>query len=77
RPYQTKKGKPMGFGTFEDLNGAIDLVFFSDTWEKSRAKLLPETVCGFSGTVDNSREGAASFLVDEVIDINSLQQKAI
>lgn len=77
RPHQTKSGKPMGFGAFEDLNGTIDLVFFSETWEKNRAKLLPETVCGFSGTADNSREGSPSFLVDEIIDISQLQQKAL
>ncbi len=77
RPYQTKKGQTMGFGSFEDLNGTIDLVFFPETWEKYRTKLLPETVCGFSGIVDNSREGSASFLVDEVTDISRLQQKAL
>ena len=77
RAHQTKTGKTMGFGTFEDLNGTIDLVFFPEAWEKFRPKLVPETVCGFSGTIDTTRENSSSFLVEEVIDINSLQQKAL
>ena len=67
----------MGFGTFEDLNGTLDLVFFPRTWEKYRPKLLPETVCGFSGTIDNSGQGTPAFLVNDVLDIGELQQKSL
>ncbi len=77
RPFQTKKGKNMAFGAFEDFNGSIDLVFFPKVWEANRAKLLPETVMGFVGTVDNSREGSSSFLVEEVLNINDLKQKSL
>ena len=77
RPHQTKKGDTMGFGTFEDLNGTLDLVFFPRTWEKYRPKLLPETVCGFSGTIDNSGQGTPAFLVNDVLDIGELQQKSL
>ena len=77
RQHQTKKGAMMGFGTFEDLNGTLDLVFFPKTWEKHRAVLLPETVCGFAGSIDNSDGESHSFLVDEVLEIDKLQQKAL
>ena len=77
RQHQTKKGAMMGFGTFEDLNGTLDLVFFPKTWEKYRAVLLPETVCGFAGSIDNSDGESHSFLVDEVLEIDKLQQKAL
>ena len=77
RPHQTKKGDTMGFGTFEDINGNLDLVFFPRTWEKYRTKLLPESVCGFSGTIDTSGEGTPSFLVNDVLDIDGLQQKSL
>ena len=33
RTLTTKKGDPMAFGTLEDLDDKIDLVFFPRTWE--------------------------------------------
>jgi DNA polymerase-3 subunit alpha len=76
RPYQTKSGKWMGFGSFEDFNGTIDLTFFPKTWEQCREKLLPDTVWGIVGKVDTSRD-TPSFLVDSWIDPNELQTKSI
>ena len=76
RPYQTKAGKWMGFGSFEDFNGTIDLTFFPNTWEKCRDKLLADTVWGIVGKIDTSRD-SPSFLVESWIDPNELQAKAI
>jgi len=75
-PYQTKSGKWMGFGTFEDRTGTIDLTFFSKIWEEKRSMLFPETVCGLIGKVDLSREIPA-FLVESVVEIDSLQERMI
>ncbi len=76
RPYQTQKGKWMGFGSFEDFNGSIDLTFFPNTWEKCREKLLPDTVWGIVGKIDTSRD-SPSFLVESWINPDELQVKAI
>jgi len=76
RPYQTKSGKWMGFGTFEDFNGTIDLTFFPKTWEQCRDKLVPESVLGLSGKIDLSRD-SPSFLVDSWINPEELQAKSI
>lgn len=76
KPYQTKNGKWMGFGSFEDFNGAIDLVFFSDVWEKNRDKLTVDSVWGLTGKIDASRE-TPSFLVESVLDPADLQEKAV
>lgn len=76
RPYQTKNGKWMGFGTFEDRSGTIDLTFFSKAWEEHRKNILPETVCGLIGTVDRSRD-TPSFLVDSFVNIEELTERAI
>jgi len=76
RPYQTKAGKWMGFGSFEDFNGTIDLTFFPNTWEKCRDKLLPDTVWGIVGKIDTSRD-TPSFLVDSWVNPDELQAKSI
>ena len=76
RPYQTKAGKWMGFGSFEDFNGTIDLTFFPKTWEQCREKALPDTVWGIVGKIDTSRD-TPSFLVDSLINPDELQAKSI
>ncbi len=75
RPYQTKNGKWMGFGTLEDFNGELDLVFFSDTWEKMRDSLIVDEVVAFRGKVDTKRE-RPSFLVDGREDPAELTQRS-
>ncbi len=76
RPYQTKAGKWMGFGAFEDFNGSLDLTFFPSVWEKVRDKALPDTVWGIVGKIDLSRD-TPGFLVESLIDPNELQAKSI
>ncbi|HEY71044.1 MAG TPA: DNA polymerase III subunit alpha [Anaerolineae bacterium] len=65
RPYITRKGDEMGFATLEDLQGRIDLVLFSRTWEKVADWLRPDMVVMVTGRVDRSR-GDPKVLVDEV-----------
>ena len=72
----TKTGKLMAFCQFEDINGTIDLTFFQKQWEKYRDKLQIEKVYGFIGKVDLSR-GMPSFLVDEVIQLEDLQERSV
>ncbi len=53
RPYQTKNGKWMGFGLLGDYKGDIDLVFFTDIWEKSRDKLRVDEIVAIRGKLDD------------------------
>lgn len=76
KPYQTKSGKWMCFGSFEDFNGFIDLTFFPKTWEKARDLITTESVWGLLGTIDTSRE-TPSFLVDSWVNPDELQAKSI
>lgn len=75
RPYQTKKGDWMGFGSLADFSGEIDLVFFPKTWEKIRDTLAVDAVLALKGKVDNGRE-KPSFLVEGVLDIDALTEKS-
>ncbi len=76
RPYQTKKGSWMAFGTFEDFNGTIDLTFFPGTWERVRDQAVPDSVWGMVGKIDLSRD-TPGFLVDSLVNPDELQAKAI
>ena len=44
RGIRTKKGKPMGFATLEDIQGTVELVVFPKTWEKYHELLKTDTV---------------------------------
>jgi len=47
-----KDGKPMAFGTFEDLTGKVELVIFPNAYEKCKEKLLLDTPVIVKGNVD-------------------------
>ena len=47
RPHTTKKGDAMAFGSLEDLEGKVDLLFFPRTWKEYRGKIRVATVVSF------------------------------
>ncbi|PIE98987.1 MAG: DNA polymerase III subunit alpha [Treponema sp.] len=75
-PYTTKKGNPMAFGQFEDLNGTIKLLFFPNVWTQNKIFALPETVCAVTGKID-TKHGEPSFLVEKIIPLTELKEKSI
>lgn len=74
--FETKTRSTMCFATFEDLSGSIKLVFFPKVWEKVKSTALPETICAVNGKVD-LEHGEPSILVDEVIPLKDVKEKAI
>ena len=66
RPLTTKKGDPMAFGTLEDLDGKIDLVFFPKTWQMVRENVKVDQVMLVVGKIQ-ARGEDLSILVDNVI----------
>jgi DNA polymerase-3 subunit alpha len=65
RHHQSKAGKPMGFVTIEDLQGAIELVVFPRTWEKVSEIVDYDRIILVDGKVD--AEGAEpKVLVDNI-----------
>ena len=65
RPHTTKKGKPMGFVTIEDVQGNIDLVVFPRTWQKYQDVIDFDKIVLVDGTVDSQR-GEPKILVDKI-----------
>jgi DNA polymerase-3 subunit alpha len=75
KPFTDKSGKSMAFGSLEDYNGEIDLVFFNRTWEGCRDSIQPNSKTALKGTID-IKQGKASFKVSSLLDINKLQAAA-
>jgi len=79
KPYTTKAGKEMAWASLVDFNDKIEVTFFPTTWEKCKDKIAEEKVVALRGKVDppNERNEHPSFLVEEVVDINSLKEMSI
>ena len=75
RPYKDKNGRDMAFGTLEDFQGQIDLVFFEKTWETCREKIAEGEKAALKGRLDLKR-GKPSFRVSAVMDLGRLVRRA-
>ena len=75
RAYQTKKGKPMGFATIEDIQGNVELVIFPTAWKKYRELIQVDQVMIVKGKVD-AENNEPKVLVDslETLDLDELPQ---
>jgi DNA polymerase-3 subunit alpha len=65
RTLTTKKGDPMAFGTLEDLDAKIDLVFFPRTWKAVRDKAEVDQVMIVIGKVQVKDE-EPNIIVDTI-----------
>ncbi|WP_081942158.1 DNA polymerase III subunit alpha [Spirochaeta lutea] len=61
----TKKGTRMAFGTMEDYQGSLEFVLFPDTFAQIGETVVPDTVLGFIGNLDTSRE-RPQLIIEEV-----------
>ena len=72
-----KSGKSMAIVTIEDYDGEAKLTFFPKVWEHVSEDVHVEKVLAFKGKVDHNEKYGHSFQVDTLLDIDSLQDKAI
>ncbi len=66
RPHLAKSGKYMGFVTIEDIQGAIELVIFPDTWGKYRELVQVDNVLIAYGKAD-AESSDPKVLVDRLV----------
>jgi len=66
RTLTTKKGDPMAFGTLEDLDDKIDLVFFPRTWDQYREQVQVDQVMLVIGKVQ-VKDDQVNIIVDRVV----------
>jgi DNA polymerase-3 subunit alpha len=62
-----KKGKRMAFATLEDFAGSIELIVFSDLFERRRDLIKPESMVIISGKI-SKREDEKPKIIAEKID---------
>ncbi|PID85460.1 MAG: hypothetical protein CSB13_07775 [Chloroflexi bacterium] len=65
RTLTTKKGDPMAFGTLEDLDDKIDVVFFPRTWKQCRHVVQVDQVMLLWGKVQDKND-SVNIIVDKV-----------
>ena len=66
RSHTDRTGRPMAFGTIEDLDGAMDLVVFPDAFEKVKAAFVADAMVVVQGRL-SGRNGRQSLVVEEVL----------
>lgn len=70
-----KTGKNMGYGTLEDLYGSIEVVFFTDAFEKYRHLLKENSFISVTGNLSIQAEDRPKITVREVYELTPDGQK--
>jgi len=79
REFQDKNDKDMAFGTLQDFEGDIDLVFFSKAYEECRHLLKLDEIFALKGSIDPENERnpeKISFRVTSIADFAQLSRSA-
>jgi len=79
RDFKDKKGNDMAFGTLQDFEGEIDLVFFSRVYAECRHLLKLDEMIALKGSIDPENElkpGKVSFKVSSMADLPFLSRTA-
>jgi DNA polymerase-3 subunit alpha len=70
----TRTGRRMAFSQLEDFRGTVELVIFSDVYEKYRALLTADRVVAVKARIDTSR-GEPKLLVESLLEPEGLKEK--
>ncbi|MCZ6634979.1 MAG: DNA polymerase III subunit alpha [bacterium] len=69
-----RNGRPMAFGTLEDLHGTIELVVFPDAYEKVKEHYVADAMVVLRGRYQ-SRGGRPSVQVEEVMPLEQAREQ--
>jgi len=73
-PKTTKQGKPMAILTLEDLDGAVEVLVFPDTYAKCSANLKTGAPVFLSGMI-NLREDKPKIVADQILPLEDVPKK--
>jgi len=69
-----KKGRPFAFTTMEDENGAIEVIAFSDTFDKCMNLIVQDNIVVVEGSIDK-RSGTPKIIARNFDRIENLREK--
>ncbi|HUV30892.1 MAG TPA: DNA polymerase III subunit alpha [Acidobacteriota bacterium] len=70
-----KKGNLMAFVTLEDFSGTVELVLFSDCYDKSREYVRTDRIVLVTGRVSTREGEAAKLIAGEVLPLEQLTER--
>ena len=73
-PKTTKQGKPMAIMTLEDLDGAVEVLIFPESYARFAASLKTDAAIFLSGMI-NLREDKPKIVADQIIPLGDVPKK--
>ena len=70
-----KKGNMMAFTTMEDYTGSVELIIFSDCFEKSKEVMVEEKMILLEGKVSTREGEAAKIIASEIVPLEKLTER--
>ncbi len=70
-----KRGNQMAFITVEDFKGTVELIVFSDCFEKSKAYLAEDRIIMLTGRVSTRENENPKVIVSDIIPLDSLAKR--
>ncbi|MEX0661872.1 MAG: DNA polymerase III subunit alpha [Balneolaceae bacterium] len=74
RQVTDRKGRPMAFIQVEDLHGAIEVLVFSDVFDRNMGLISPDTIILLDGTLDK-RRGEPKIVASQMERVENLREK--
>jgi len=70
-----KRGNQMAFAMVEDFKGTVELIVFSDCYEKGKAFLSEDNIIMLSGRVSTRENEAPKIVVSDLFPLDSLAER--
>jgi DNA polymerase-3 subunit alpha len=70
-----KKGNLMAFATLEDYSGTVELILFSDCYQKSREYIQADQMVLVTGRVSTREQEASKLIGSEVLPLEKLTER--
>jgi DNA polymerase-3 subunit alpha len=70
-----KRGNRMAFATIEDFRGKVELIIFSDCYEKGKSIIVEDNIVMISGRVSTREGEAPKIIVSDIFPMESLSEK--
>jgi DNA polymerase-3 subunit alpha len=70
-----KRGNRMAFATVEDFVGKVELIIFSDCYEKSRTYIAEDNIIMVTGRVSTREEEAPKIIAGDIFPLESLSER--